>query len=360
MQVNQGLSSSVLATPSMTVFEEFLRQAGSANLPPDIDENEVFSALLAGLGEPSPDRPTPLALACVAGRPEWVMELIEKGGDPNQIGEGHTPITALACQGITYPIRMGDLSKQPERGWDQIDRSIAQSRCVEILVAAGANLNAPSAEGASPLILACLAKNTHLATFLLGLGANPHPPEFGGQGVFSLPPLYVSIVSHCETLFGMLVDVGADPFLPQHAGKDRRMNLIDATAAWGLPGMLDHLSGILGPNHEAIKSAWWVALETGNRQTIDWYLRKKADPRAPDANGSHPSHILARSGHYDLLSDFFRRGLPLDIPDAQGNTALEVLAVHHPDLYRQVRQHWRGLPGNILLGKFPGPRQESA
>lgn len=83
-QVAQGLSPHVLATPMLTVMEEFLRQAGSAVLPVDMDEDAVFFDLLSGLKDVDPHRPTPLALACLAGRPRWVQALLDKGAIPTK------------------------------------------------------------------------------------------------------------------------------------------------------------------------------------------------------------------------------------------------------------------------------------
>lgn len=359
-RVRDGLSPNVLATPDLTVFEEFLRQVGTATLPPAVNEDAVFSTLMAGLGSTNPARPTPLALVCVVGRPKWVMTLLEKGHDPNERGEGHTPLTALASQGLVHPLRLENLTDQPEYGWDRMERSLAQGTCAEVLIDAGADIHAPSSSGATALMLACLAKNTHLATTLLCRGASPHPQPECAHPVFSMPPLEIAILSHNETVFRFLVDTGANPFAYQSVKKSRRLTLVDVAAGWGSPGMLEHLADRLGSDNEALIQAWWVALEAGNRPTIDWYLRKGINGNHCAADGSHPSHVLARAGHFDLLSDFFRRGLRLDVPDAMGNSALDVLAVYHPHLHRKVKTEWRGLPGNVVQGRFSGVESNQA
>lgn len=360
-QVAQGLSPHVLATPMLTVMEEFLRQAGSAVLPVDMDEDAVFFDLLSGLKDVDPHRPTPLALACLAGRPRWVQALLDKGCNPNEKGEGHTALTALATQGLPLPLRIEALPQLPEYGWNRQERLMAQVSCVDLLLKAGARINEPSSDGASPLILACLAKNTRLAMALLSRGAHPRPVKHG-LGIFSASPLEVSIVSHNEGLFRMLLEVGADPFEKQllGLGSSRGLTLVEVASGWGLPGMLDFLDEHLEDKRGMLSQAWWVALEKGNRPVIDWYLRQGVDLRVCDSTGSHVSHVLARNGHFDLLSDFFRRGLCLTSPDAQGNTALDVWAVYHPEQYRQARKQWRGLPGNVVAGKFPLTKDNKA
>lgn len=64
------------------------------------------------------------------------------------------------------------------------------SSCVEVLLAAGAAVDAPTADGQTPLLLACEAGRLDCVRILLSAGAdrsrttevNPPPPSYLGGG----------------------------------------------------------------------------------------------------------------------------------------------------------------------------------
>lgn len=279
--------------------------------------------------------------------------LLEKGHSPNEEGDGHTVLTAIASLGVQSPLQIDRLASAPEFGWDKRDLALAQQRCLDLVLNAGADVNQHSYRGGTPLVFSCLAKNTLLGMFLLSRGADPNHSHAGAQKVFSLRPLEIAILSHNETMACALMDAGADMCSPPTISIEKVRTLIDIAAGMGPPGIMQALEDRMGKGHPLLEKAWWVALEAGNRDTIDWYIRNRVDPYTAEDNGSTTSHVLARSGHYNLLSDFFRRGLSLDQHDHEGNTAWDVLSMYHPNLYRRARSQWKGLPDNVVKVAFP-------
>lgn len=358
--VRKGLSPSVMATPKFSVLEEFFRQAAKGLLPADMKQDEVFETLVLAAPNPSPTRLTPLSIACATGRAHWVQFLLDHGHCPRQKGDGHTPITALASLGISSPIRIDQLPQVPEYGMADQSLALAQQRCLDLVIDAGADINEPSRSGATALLLSCLAKNPMLGMFLLSRGANPDPSPAGSEKVFSMRPLEVAILSHCEVMVGALIDAGASVSVHPSVDIQGVDNLVDVAAGMGQQGVMQALEDRLGKGHPLFQKAWWVALEEGNRDTIDWYIRGRVDPYEAKRGDTHTSHVLARAGHYDLLSDFFRRGMTLDEPDREGNTAWDVLSVYHPHLYQKARSQWKGLPGNVVHAHFPQVSERTA
>lgn len=358
--VQGGLSPSVMATESLSVLEAFFSHAAKGLLPNSLNQDELFEILVCAAPRHDPSRLTPLSIACVSGRTHWVEFLLEKGHSPHEQGDGHTVLTAVASLGLMSPFQMGRLASISEYGWENRHLGMEQQRCLDLMLDAGADINQHSQRGATPLVLSCLAKNSLLGMFLLSRGADPNHSHEGAPQLFSLKPLEIAIVSHNETLALALMDAGADLLSPSSVKPRRRVSLVEVAAGLGPQGVMQALEERLGAGHPELEKGWWVALEEGNRDAIDWYIRGRIDPYKVEKGGLKTSHVLAREGHYDLLSDFFRRGLPLDQPDHDGNTAWDVLSAYHPELYQKARSQWKGIPGNVVEASFPRPAEQQA
>ena len=103
--------------------------------------------------------------------------------------------------------------------------------CVRLLVAGGAEPDAPDAEGTTPLLMVAWRGKVELAVMLVELGAN-----VSGTGRNLARPLHWAVRRGHMGLLEYLVDVGADPSAKDASGRKPR--------DWATPPMLAYLDGV--------------------------------------------------------------------------------------------------------------------
>ncbi|NND66266.1 MAG: hypothetical protein HKN19_01650 [Halioglobus sp.] len=119
---------------------------------PRAGQDEIFSALLAAGGDPTP-YPEILALTAARGNVRLVDQLLTRGMDPNRSNEYGPALSMAACT-ITSP---------KSEGRERINATVTR------LLQAGAKVNEP-AHGRSPLFCAEQDKNEELIAMLQASG----------------------------------------------------------------------------------------------------------------------------------------------------------------------------------------------
>jgi hypothetical protein len=297
--LKSGAPAHVVISGTKTLFEEFMLVAQRRLIALEISPNPAtaqvsalfidkeratqmvaFEGFLAAWKGNSPLHPTPLSLATVMGRSDMVASLIRAGHDPNEIGEGQTPLTAVVSRHICPPVTLMELRARPATE-DRSELFLRQLECLRLLRKAGGDVNLPGANGASPLLLACLAKELPMMMFLLAAGADPEgaSPPPGTQQLYRLTPLEASIVTHNNIAAHLLIKTGANLLrLPSAETKvklDPKTTLAEMAGAMGSPAVLDEILGGLGTlKHPAMVRSWHFAVFLNNAENIAWFLQR--------------------------------------------------------------------------------------
>lgn len=119
---------------------------------------------------------TPLFLAVRKDDVSMVKQLLESGANPNEWGNGYDPLCEAAGK---------------------------QTQIWQMLIAAGANVNAANSAGWTPLKSAIVARNVEFAGALISKGAAVNARDPG-----NISPLYMAVGS--GPLTRLLVDAGAN------------------------------------------------------------------------------------------------------------------------------------------------------
>lgn len=357
----------------LNLFEEFMKEASKESREPCVDRvrataeeklrDWAFASFVNAWKGNDAERPTPLTLATLMGQSRWVRQLLEAGHDPNEEGEGHTPVTALARRHLQGEISVRALRQQPENGWDDEGTS-KRSACLDALLEAGLAIDRPAWRGACALLLACLAKDTPLILALLARKASPegqHGPD--APAIYRLSPLEASIVTQNETAVAALLRAGANPLRatsmgPQLPGAE--ITLVELTGGMGQAGMLSALANTLGSKrHPELIKAWTFALMQGNDETVDWFLSNGMKWDEVDGTGRLPIHVAARHGQASLIERLEKEGASLDQKDAQGLSGWDHLRASPQGMAIRAKLALRQpsvSPGSNVLAWRPKPR----
>jgi len=200
---------------------------------------------------------TPLTLACISGSAPMLEALLKAGADVNAASpEGETPLMTAARVGkldalkvlLAHGAAAGVNTKESWKGQSALMWAAGEGHLpvIKTLTEIGADLQARSKTGFTPLLFA--VRNGHLeaAELLISLGSRPNdrvegvgqPDMYDNRGRGNPRPgdpptsaLGMAIINADFEVAAMLLDAGADPNIP-----DPRGSMLHAMAFMRKPG----------------------------------------------------------------------------------------------------------------------------
>lgn len=298
------------------------------------DAAVALQALEGGADPDTADRDgwTPLMYAAANGRTAIAALLLANGADPNRANGDKATALLLAVAGGHAEIARAliESGADPNAGGPPGPLDVAAGRkdaeTVRLLAAAGAHVDAKSANGTTPLMRAIRAGDTDTVSALLESGADPN-----ARADENIAPLTVAIARDDPAATARLLTFGADPraagykglsaidlakqakaekvagILAEFADPDeKRLSerpSVETLAYWIRKGdarrVEEHLAA--GVNAGGRTEQGWpllaIAAVGGDGPIVDALIAKGADPRGENAGGYMPLHIAAAAGN---------------------------------------------------------------
>jgi ankyrin repeat protein len=198
---------------------------------------------------------------------------------------------------------------------------------VDLLVKHGADLNERNVHGSTALYLAVENNRTEAVEQLLALGAKPDIP-----GRSALTPLAAAAFNGNGKIVDLLIEKGADVDAPDTTGKSP----ILYAAARGFKEVVERLLAakidINKKYGHDLTVLMWAAGHSNDVPEDDGValvkelLDRGAKPSDIDDRGRNALMIASELGHAAVVELLLARGVPADIKDAGGKTALDLAA----------------------------------
>lgn len=186
---------------------------------------------------------------------------------------------------------------------------------IDLLIANGANIEAPSRQGLTPLHCAVMLQNVQLLKFLLSRGANPNSVDKNGRSCLMLA-LRSNDQWHVNDFyyaFNHFSDLISGSFgLKQ---KPISFDIIDELVRSG--AKIDYHSGWRDSVSE-------VAIRTGEIPIIDWLIENGVKPSDTVSSKSSTTLLMSACEHggLSITSHLLQLGANVDAMDQDGKTAL--------------------------------------
>jgi len=288
---------------------------------------------------------SPLYLACKRGKTEFVKLLLSHGANPNIGTTDNYPIHA-ACRGHHYDsvkllldykadVNVLDsacrtalhhtLESETHNNGDSDKRTVL----VQLLLDTGANVNAPSENGETPVYIACSKGLESIAKKMLECGA-----KVDGNSSKKLP-LTVACENKHVSVVQLLLTNGANPnakeedtkdryrcSLPLHiAADDGNVELVELLLKHYAKAEVTDTQGNTALHHavenyhsRATSSSYSekVVLSSKAKSVVDILLENNADVNIANSSGETPLHKAASRALLDVTSNMLQvyRGNP--------------------------------------------------
>lgn len=240
---------------------------------------------------------------------------------------------AMICAAVTWPAATGAAGSAISTA--ARDGDITE---VHTLIAAGSDVDAPAADGSTPLLWAAYHANAEMVAALIAAGADvDRPNEFG------VTPLLQASRTGDAPIIAALLDAGADVSRPHPMGETPLMAAARTGRVEAVQVLLEHGAD---PNasdaYQEQTALMWAAAE-GHLEVVDALLDAGADPNRQarvstltkrSINADFPSGGFtalmwaARNGDGDVVRRLVEGGADPDATNGDGATAAMIAIVN--------------------------------
>jgi ankyrin repeat protein len=183
------------------------------------------------------------------------------------------------------------------------------------------DLNAPDADGATPLAWAAHLDRPELARLLLGAGADPNAANHYG-----VTPLSLACTNRSERMVEVLLAAGADPNASQANGETPLLIAARTGSARILRQLLLRGADVNAAQLRRQQTALMWAVANAHVDAVRILLEGGADPGAASTSGFTALMFAARQGNAEITRLLIAAGAEIDQAANDGTTALFVAA----------------------------------
>lgn len=333
--------------------EEFLKQA-------EMNNTAMIEAFVKSGMKPDTSNEsgtTPLIWASFNGNSEAVKILVEAGANVNAINrDGFTPLHAAVenenIQVIRYLLQNGanlktatvaDKTTPLHTACFKGNKEIAQ-----ILVVAGADVNAKNIHGATPVVTAAFYGKKPLVEYLTTAGGNLDAKSEDGK------ILAVSAISTGKTnIFEELIDAGANVNQKDENGKTMLHSAVekkDIKTAQELISKGADVNATFKENENTEITPLHLAALNKDKPMVKMLLKNEADKNAKDGlNGATPLEVAILVGDNDSATILIESGANVNSLDKNNFTPADIaLALKNEFLLKKI------ISNGGLFGKKTG------
>lgn len=186
------------------------------------------------------------------------------------------------------------------------------------LVASGANINATTYNGITPLIYASQNGNTGLVRFLMSHGADPDIMPVNGYSalISAIGNGYIGTAEY-------LIRSGADINQPDKNGNTPLMYAITVDSFY-MPDMLLYYDADFQLHNKKGKNALMLASLYGRDEIVESLIQRGADINFCSESNWAPLHYATAAGKIQIMDLLILNGASLEVKTSQGYTPLSL------------------------------------
>ena len=248
--------------------------------------------------------------------------------------------------------------------WDtRLFREYVDIEGLQECLASGWDIDAPNADGETPLDLAIRWEHNGALALLLEAGADPSVPDgrrmtplhrVGGWGDLSAAelllgagadlsardelgatPLHRATVNDAGEFVRALLDAGADVDARDRDGNTPlHWALRDQTAGLAIAVLLEAGADVNALN-QSNRTPLHAAMQSSSAEAVARLLERGVDPNARDVDGRTPLHVAARYSFWataPMIAALLEAGAEANARSASGETPLHLLAADNDDI----------------------------
>lgn len=179
---------------------------------------------------------------------------------------------------------------------------------VRALLKAGADANAPQADGTTPLHWAAYRDDTEAAELLIGAGA-----DVNARNRYGVPPLALACENRNGPLARSLLHAGADANAALPGGETVLMVAARSGSLEAVQALLAEGAAADATERNDQTALMWAAAE-GHREVVQALIEAGADFRRTLASGFNAMFFAVREGHAGVAHALLKAGIDVNEP----------------------------------------------
>ena len=270
---------------------------------------------------------TCLTLAAWSGHTETVKMLVKAGADLSATdNKGDTCLTIAACFGHTEIVRylVGlpevNVNHSGDEGFTALHWACQEDyrTMVEVLIDAGADIEAKDEEGYSPLLRASKDASLDTVKMLVKAGAGVRVTDNREHTCLTL----AAWCGHTETVRHLLCLPEVDVHQSNNRGYTALHRAVAMKHSAVVEVLIDAGADVEGKRDGICNTPLHYACEVGEREIVRMLLEAGADIEAKDENGGSPLLLASKEGSLDTVKKLLEAGADVCATNEVGDTCL--------------------------------------